>query len=346
MYVRKAKEKHEDDLLSRKNVVMVSTGKKEVRKEETHEDAVLVWVRKKESEDVLNTKDVVPKFLDIGGREVKTDVIEIGSDIKPLTYTSRQRPCPSGYSIGHVDITAGTLGCLVKHKKTGRTMILTNNHVGADCNRADKGDAWLQPAPYDDGERPSPNDDDIGDKIAELFDYIEIDTTDKPSNCKVAGAVRKILNSLSTLLGRETRFKIVKENNYNEVDCAIGEPVDNDMLMDKIKDIGKPDGSVNFSIGDTVEKTGRTTEHSNNGNIKSIDGTSRVRGYGGLALFKNQNIIKSDERFSKGGDSGSVIVKQGTNKIGGLLFAGSRDGKTTIANHIDVVEDKLGVEVI
>jgi len=54
------------------------------------------------------------------------------------------RPLRIGCSVGHFRITAGTLGCIVRNG-AGGVMILSNNHVLADENRARKGDSILQP---------------------------------------------------------------------------------------------------------------------------------------------------------------------------------------------------------
>ncbi len=71
--------------------------------------------------------------------------------------TGRHRPAPMGVSLGHPDITAGTLGAIVT--KGGSTYILSNNHVLANENLGSPGDAALQPGPFDGGSSPA---DDIG----------------------------------------------------------------------------------------------------------------------------------------------------------------------------------------
>lgn len=81
-----------------------------------------------------------------------------------LDPTAKHRPAPNGVSIGHPDITAGTLGCLVS--KGGSTYILSNNHVMADENRATVNDPIYQPGPYDGGR--------AADQIANLTDYVDI----------------------------------------------------------------------------------------------------------------------------------------------------------------------------
>lgn len=73
-----------------------------------------------------------------------------------LTACSRRRtkymrrPVPAGVSIGHPQITAGTLGYLAQDGK--KLFILSNNHVLADSNKAKAGDPILQPGPYDGGK--------------------------------------------------------------------------------------------------------------------------------------------------------------------------------------------------
>ncbi len=76
----------------------------------------------------------------------------------------KHRPAPNGVSLGHPDITAGTLGCLVQ--KGGTTYILSNNHVMANENLASINDPIYQPGPFD-GGGPA-------DQIAQLNDFVNI----------------------------------------------------------------------------------------------------------------------------------------------------------------------------
>lgn len=91
---------------------------------------------------------------------------EIG-EIKALAAdrTIKRRPAPPGVSIGHKDITAGTLG--VTCFKDGTKYILSNNHVLANMNAGVIGDAILQPGAYDGGVDPA-------DKIGTLAAFIPI----------------------------------------------------------------------------------------------------------------------------------------------------------------------------
>ncbi|MDP6616499.1 MAG: hypothetical protein QF790_04970 [Gammaproteobacteria bacterium] len=79
------------------------------------------------------------------------------ADPEPGPREWQPRPVPIGVSAGHVDITAGTLGCRVT--SGCHTYALSNAHVFADENAGQVGDNILQPGPYDGGIDP---DDQIG----------------------------------------------------------------------------------------------------------------------------------------------------------------------------------------
>ena len=106
------------------------------------------------------------------------DAVEIPSEIEGLrterVFTTGFRilapprqgalsPAPCGVSIGHYNISAGTLGCLVDIPNA--RCILSNNHVLADTNAAAVGDDIMQPGPLD-GTSAHP-----ARRIASLTDY-------------------------------------------------------------------------------------------------------------------------------------------------------------------------------
>lgn len=97
--------------------------------------------------------------------------------------TARLRAAPLGASIGHPDITAGTLGFKVKDN-SGDSYILSNNHVMANSNNASIGDNILQPGPFDGGSDP-------GDKIGTLANFVEIkfDGSDNVVDAAIASIV-------------------------------------------------------------------------------------------------------------------------------------------------------------
>src|SRR5690606_7908620 len=65
----------------------------------------------------------------------------------PAWYKKRRRPLECGLSVGHYDIGAGTLGCIVEDRDA--YYVLSNNHVLADVNAGEPGDPVLQPGALD-----------------------------------------------------------------------------------------------------------------------------------------------------------------------------------------------------
>ncbi len=94
-----------------------------------------------------------------------------------------------------------------------------------------------------------------------------------------------------------------------------------------------------------MQKYGRTTGHTV-GKVSGINATIDVGYRVGTARFERQVVI-TGTRFSAGGDSGSLIVTKGMlladRRPVGLLFAGT--ATTTIANPIDLVLDRFGIEI-
>jgi hypothetical protein len=96
-------------------------------------------------------------------------------------------------------------------------------------------------------------------------------------------------------------------------------------------------------LGMTVKKCGRTTEHTIG--IVTVVAANISVNYGiGIARFTNQVGIRGIGRqpFSRGGDSGSLIVTVATNQPVALLFAGN-NVDTTFANPIESVIRALGI---
>ena len=154
--------KNENELLAKANVVGVGIGEKIKGGLFTGRLCLKIYVEKKIPKKELSKEDLIPQKLS----PIETDVEEAGKLIA-FSNTGRYRPALGGVSIGHYKITAGTLGCLVKDRKTGKILILSNNHVLANSNHAGKGDAILQPGPYDGGKSSA-------DILAALDRWIEI----------------------------------------------------------------------------------------------------------------------------------------------------------------------------
>ncbi len=324
---KRVKETHVFDLLKKRNVVGVGLGYKISQGANTGELSLIVSVKRKEDPSALTARDLVPQML--GG--VKTDVVETGVfrafDLGPR---DRWRPViPPGVSVGHYRITAGTFGCLVQ--RDGEPFILSNNHVLADVNQGQRGDAILQPGPADGGVSD--------DQIATLDDYVPIDFGSSPSECSVADLSVQLLNYVAKALGSSHQLQAVKQTEgVNYVDAALARPLSPDLVTDEILYIGAPTGLGAVTLGTEVQKTGRTTGHTQ-GTITQIDATVRVNYNGPTALFSGQLIAGA---MSQPGDSGSAVLDL-EKRVVGLLFAGSES--STLINPIADVFSALNVEL-
>lgn len=119
------------------------------------------------------------EFLDRVAHEARGEVdVRYTGRIRAF---GRQRPLRPGVSVGHVAVTAGTLGCFVKCRRDGSLGILSNNHVLANENDATEGDSVLQPGPTDGGTP-------FQDRIGRLGRFVPLDTS-APNNVDAAFAV-------------------------------------------------------------------------------------------------------------------------------------------------------------
>jgi len=330
--VRAVKESAVKSLKKKLNVNGVAVGHKIVAGKDTGEFCVTVLVRKKVAKSELSSKDLVPRTVD----GIPTDVREVGEIVAFQARTDRWRPARGGVSIGHYLISAGTLGAFVKDATTGETLILSNNHVMANSNKASIGDAIIQPGPYDGGSYP-------GDRIATLERYVTIQFQGgggDDGDCFFAKTSSGVLNFFAKILGSKHRLVPTKiTTTANEVDAAVAKPIDGSVVSGDIIDIGVITGTKPAEINMAVRKSGRTTA-TTNGVIQMLHATVDV-GYGGgrVATFENQIIA---DNMSSPGDSGSLVVDGNEPLAVGLLFAGS--SVSTILNPIDRVIDLLNIQ--
>ena len=328
---RQIKQLHAQEIMSRPNVVGLGVGEKVSQGRKTGEISVVVLVRQKLPPAGLTKEALLPRALD----GVKTDVIEVGELRALQTRTDRWRPAPGGVSIGHYQITAGTLGCVVRDRADGSRLILSNNHVLANSNAASPGDAILQPGPADGGSTSS-------DTIAHLERFCTIEFSILPPTCSLASAFASFGNYLAGLAGSSHRLRAYKAapQAANLVDAAVARPINDADVLDEILEVGVVSGTLPASLGMMVRKSGRTTAFTT-GEITVLDATVSVN-YGGgkIASFDNQIVTGP---MSQGGDSGSLVVAGDELKAVGLLFAGS--DQSTIINPIQAVLDCLSVDL-
>jgi hypothetical protein len=322
------KEMHKEAILKKPNVVGAGVGYRRKNGKPTTELAVVAMVTHKLPRAGLKPGELLPGS--VGG--VPVDVIQVGRLRAFADPTDRWRPAPGGVSIGHYQVTAGTLACNVQDRKTGRKLMLSNNHVLANSNNARIGDPILQPGAADGGQGGE-------DVIGYLERYQEIEFNSGPATCQIASAVAKLANGLAALLGSTHRLEpiLVNPSASNQVDAAVARPVDEGALREDVLEIGVIGGVSSARLGMGVRKFGRTTGLTT-GTVQVMDATVTVM-YGSLeARFEGQLVTTA---MSEPGDSGSLVVADDALLAVGLLFAGS--DQATILNPMQAVLDTLEV---
>ena len=327
--IHEIKRLHKAFLSSLPGVTMVGVGYKIIKGEQTDRPAIMVFVEEKKPLKQLVPEAIVPTKLN----GIDTDVYESDEIVIFQDPTLRYRPAPGGVSIGHYKITAGTLGCAVRDKKTGKMVALSNNHVLANSNNANPGDSAFQPGPYD-GGTPSIN----NWGMLTRFPLISM----SPAVCPLAMGFCNIINLILTILGRQTRLSGNGPAPFtaNVVDCALAAPNKPEYLKNDILAIGMPKTQIRTATpGLEVQKSGRTTRHTKD-KVIAIDTTAKVNYGGPIAVFEHQIVAGP---MSAGGDSGSLVLDMDNRPVG-LLFAGS--DKVTIMNEIQRVMDALEIEFL
>ncbi|HEY8911409.1 MAG TPA: hypothetical protein VIM51_14185 [Desulfosporosinus sp.] len=299
------------NLLTLPQVVGVGYGFKEVKGVKTDEEAIVVLVTKKLLPEQLASHELVPQNVN----SMVTDVIEVGElkalkveMLEPLqSRTEKVRPAPPGVSIGHYLITAGTFGAVVYDNSTAQPMILSNNHVLANAtngndHRSSINDRIYQPGPFD-------------------FVHVDFGYADRQY---IIACLKRFVN-------------LADSPAINVVDCAIGEPLENSMIIPDILEVGLVQGVTTPVLNMEVKKSGRTSGLTF-GQITVLDAMVDVQYEPGRILRFDHQIVTTN--MSAPGDSGSLLLDD-NNLAVGLLFAGSNT--STIHNPIQDVLDLLSV---
>jgi hypothetical protein len=204
-----------------------------------------------------------------------------------------------GLSAGHRVVTAGTLGGFVRMRSQGGMMMLSNNHVFANSNRATVGDAILQPGKFDSGLEPA-------DIIGHLYDFVPLLDRDQINrvDCAVATIAAGVAinpQPCAPSTGRPAiRPTAVLDDVYDEID---------------------------------IVKSGRTTGVTF-GKVRATEVDNIVINYGTqqrpmLCRFDGQiSAYSASGAFAKRGDSGSIATTL-EGKAVGLVFAVSEGGGPT-----------------
>ena len=205
--------------------------------------------------------------------------MEEAGEINLQLLNSRQRPVKGGYSIGHHQGSAGSIGCLVTPVSgtDDSVYILSNSHVLANSGTCTKGDPVLQPGPSDYGT--------INDKIADL--------------------------------DRWARFRYSNPSNLvytNQVDAAIAGPIDVKNCDPSIAEINViPRGiAPTIDVDDKVVKVGRTS-HKTDGEIDAVNVRAKIPYPSGTVAYSDMIICRNQttgQAFTEHGDSGSLVLSE------------------------------------
>jgi hypothetical protein len=222
---------------------------------------------------------------------------------------SRQRPLLPGVSVAHELVTAGTLGGFVRDD-TGKTFLLSNNHVIANSNAAQQRDAVLQPGPYDNGIPPS-------DRIAAVVRWIELDKLNPNRlDCAIAQLDDGIRYEMAELAG-----------------VSVNPTYD-------------PEGQTVWKVGRTSgRRAGRVSAVEVDNLVLRYEALGNIQFNGQLEIESTE-----PDPFAEPGDSGSLVVSDSGHAIGLLFGGGEIGGGNNqgvaYANPLGDVLQALGVTLI
>jgi hypothetical protein len=225
----------------------------------------------------------------------------------PLDTVPPNRNLRIGASVGHTNITAGTLGFFARRISDGTLGFVSNNHVLAECDHGEEGDLILHPGRYDGGVAPK-------DVVATL-----------------AGTYPKLQDDRPVV---DAAFAVLRKN------------IDYDALTITPTVRLNPSLIPPLYRQTTVLKTGRSTG-TTYGRITAFHLQNLDIDYPALGtVFLDRQIevrTKDGGQFSSGGDSGSLVVTPDGHPIG-LLFSGA--GNFSYMNPIEEVLHDLRVTFV
>ncbi|MCP3776090.1 S1 family peptidase [Paenibacillus sp. MZ04-78.2] len=200
---------------------------------------------------------------------------------------------------------SGSAGLIVTNRSKAANRYLLSNNHVLNPNNATRTTETLQPGGAD-GGRPGT------DRIGRLYSYVKLE-----------------------------------KNKDNFIDAALSVPTNNRLLNPNYPTVGAIPGYVtSYRVGEQFKKVGRTTGLVN-GRVESIDTDIQID-YGGrlgVLNFKNQTVIRGTTPISLAGDSGSVWLRRADNYAAAVNFAGSLDGRLSIAFPVRWAMQAFGTKV-
>lgn len=231
-----------------------------------------------------------------------------------VRYAPRVTLRPGG-SIGHYNITAGTLGGFVEDDD--RYYVLSNNHVLADSNDAFQGDPILEPGPSDITS---------GSNVVALLDRWH--TLSKIANDGFDAAVARFSDAVDFFEPWDYR--------------GIGR-------------VGKQPVGGRFSVSNVIKRGRTTGVTRGTVSAFELDGVSIDYGTPAdpaVVTFDDQIEIvgtPATKPFSQPGDSGSFVIDRDSMKPYALLYGGGPDAQgidRTLAQFMPDVLGAMGVRLV
>jgi hypothetical protein len=166
------------------NIIGAGIAAKVTEDKTVDELGICFYVKKKLPKAKVSKDHMLPPVIaGAKGEAIFTDVVELGTIVAQASVNKKRKPIVSGFSVGHVDATAGTVGAIVRRGK--KRYILSNSHVLAEMGLASKGDKILYPGPADGGEEPD-------DVVGKLTHFAPVEVTDEFENT-VDAALAEVL---------------------------------------------------------------------------------------------------------------------------------------------------------
>ncbi len=203
----------------------------------------------------------------------------------------------------------GTFGAVVEDKE-GIRYLLGNNHILARANRGKRGDIIIQPGKHHDGNR--------ADAIAHLSRFIPVST--KKANFYDAAIAQLLDQTCSTNINGFGGISSVGQPNFGNV--------------------------LRLRYNQSLEQT--------EGKITTLDVSyrvvfdERIVSFNSLFEIQAANADPMFHRFSKEGDSGSLIIDKDTRAVVGLLFAAGEgeNGYFSLACPIEGILNEFNVTLV
>jgi len=224
----------------------------------------------------------------------------------------------------------GTLGVVVKDAGTSTLFGLTCFHVVDFPSSLGDAGVWQPDAPMFIAGQPPSEVDKLG----------QVKRLEFPRTAPLPFATERVSNLDAAIFSLD----IAVARGRSVTPRVVGHNGDPSVLIPRVNDIARPDP------GKFVRKRGFQTGETT-GIIVGANATCRWPPGGDKTFLIEQYEIRGsaqnpDRRFCISGDSGSLIILDGTQTAIGLLYGVSPSGRTAIANVIGNVQSQLDIQLV